>query len=252
MQITPSLMARTDAEVSEQLTFLKSLFTPVNILLHLDIMDGQFIPSNTPSDYSKIIDQNITFDVHLMAANPSELLDKLPQTKIRYVYCHAELELPIIEKFFSDCLERHLTPGLAINPETSISILDSFFPLSFLIPTQSCIGVGTNQGSTNNDVDSRFRGNDKLERALPATSYNLQAILLMSVVPGDSGREFDPNVVGKINQIKSEHPEIFITVDGGINRETISKISKADFAVAHNAIFKAENPKKEFELLQST
>jgi ribulose-phosphate 3-epimerase len=250
MEITPSLMARTNVEVSEQLTFLKSLYTPVisnralralsscrmglmrdpvgieqnkiirntqndkNIVLHLDIMDGQFIPSNTPMDYSQIADPEITFDVHLMASNPSALLEKLPQTKIRYVYCHAELSQNIIDQFVADCLSRNLPPGLALNPET---------------PTNRI----------------------PFDISLPATSYKLPAILLMSVVPGDSGRAFDPNVVAKIEQIKSTHPDIFVTVDGGINRETIKEISKADCAVAHNAIFKAESPKKEFELLQS-
>lgn len=242
MQITPSLMVRSEAEISEQLTFLKSLYTETShpefisgsksnkseipsqvhsdnrIYLHLDIMDGQFIPATTPLDYSSITDMSLTFDVHMMAKDPSALLAKLPKAKFRYVFCHAELEQDVIDQFFADCIDKGIYPGLAVNPETT------FEKIPFI--------------------------NLLTDYELPIMKYPSAAILLMSVTPGDSGRQFDPNVVAKINQIKSSHPDIFVTVDGGINSDTIKQIFKADCAVAHNAIFNAKDPQKEFELLQ--
>ena len=90
--------------------------------------------------------------------------------------------------------------GIAINPDTSLSVLDDV-------------------------VDE------------------IDLILLMSVYPGFGGQEFIEDTIEKIQAArelidKQEH-KIYLEVDGGINTETISRVSMAgaDVFVAGSAIF---------------
>ena len=90
--------------------------------------------------------------------------------------------------------------GIAINPDTSLSVLDDII----------------------NEID---------------------LILLMSVYPGFGGQEFIEDTIEKIqaarNLIDKQDHKIYLEVDGGINNETISRVSKAgaDVFVAGSAIF---------------
>jgi len=66
---------------------------------------------------------------------------------------------------------------------------------------------------------------------------------LMSVYPGFGGQEFIEDTIEKIqaarNLIDKQDHKIYLEVDGGINKETISRVSKAgaDVFVAGSAIF---------------
>ena len=71
----------------------------------------------------------------------------------------------------------------------------------------------------------------------------IDLILLMSVYPGFGGQEFIEDTIEKISEAKKlidqQDHQIFLEVDGGINNETISRVSKAgaNVFVAGSAIF---------------
>ena len=71
----------------------------------------------------------------------------------------------------------------------------------------------------------------------------IDLILLMSVYPGFGGQEFIEDTIEKIQAarklIDKQDHKIYLEVDGGINNETISRVSKAgaDVFVAGSAIF---------------
>ena len=71
----------------------------------------------------------------------------------------------------------------------------------------------------------------------------IDLILLMSVYPGFGGQEFIEDTIEKISEAKKlidqQDHKIFLEVDGGINNETISRVSKAgaNVFVAGSAIF---------------
>jgi len=56
---------------------------------------------------------------------------------------------------------------------------------------------------------------------------DLDLVLLMTVVPGQYGAAFVPEVVEKIKEIHSKKPDLVIEVDGSINADTINKVREA-------------------------
>ena len=78
----------------------------------------------------------------------------------------------------------------------------------------------------------------------------IDLILLMSVYPGFGGQEFIEDTIEKIAEAKKiidqQDQQIFLEVDGGINNETISKVSKAgaNVFVAGSAIFGSSDYEK--------
>jgi ribulose-phosphate 3-epimerase len=78
----------------------------------------------------------------------------------------------------------------------------------------------------------------------------LDSILLMSVKAGRSGQQFDPQVIGKIKQLRGicgKHTEII--VDGGINLETGRLCLKSGASCLAVNSFLWENPEKHWVLL---
>jgi ribulose-phosphate 3-epimerase len=78
----------------------------------------------------------------------------------------------------------------------------------------------------------------------------IDLILLMSVYPGFGGQEFIEDTIEKIAEAKKiidqQDQQIFLEVDGGINNETIAKVSKAgaNVFVAGSAIFGSSDYEK--------
>jgi len=77
---------------------------------------------------------------------------------------------------------------------------------------------------------------------------DLDLVLLMTVNPGFGGQRFIPNVLPKINMLKSwaqeRKPELYIEVDGGINQDTapLAVEAGANVLVAGAAVFGHPNP----------
>jgi ribulose-phosphate 3-epimerase len=61
---------------------------------------------------------------------------------------------------------------------------------------------------------------------------------------GSQGQPFDERVIERIKSIKSEYPNLPITIDGSVNKETIAKLvaAGADRFICGSAIVKAESP----------
>jgi 23S rRNA (adenine2503-C2)-methyltransferase len=60
-----------------------------------------------------------------------------------------------------------------------------------------------------------------------AYTSDKSAVIMMSVIPGASGNPFKPDAVERIAEFKKAHPNIEITVDGGINDKNIAAVKKA-------------------------
>jgi ribulose-phosphate 3-epimerase len=70
-------------------------------------------------------------------------------------------------------------------------------------------------------------------------------VLLMSVVPGAAGQSFLPASVQRLHWIKTQYPDVVVSIDGGINCHTIGHVKEADIFVAGSAIFSPEEKKKD-------
>lgn len=181
--------------------------------IHIDVMDGKFVPNTSFEDMGVIRGINMVtkykMDVHLMVDNPLEYINNLNNMNIEYITIHLEIDKNI-KYLISKIKELGYKVGLSIKPNTSVIDLKPYL----------------------NDIDM---------------------VLLMSVEPGMGGQSFIENTTTKIKElkdlIKETNKDILIEVDGGINNETISKIKDIDIAVVGSYITKSDNYYKQVEEL---
>ncbi|MEM8947168.1 MAG: ribulose-phosphate 3-epimerase [Planctomycetota bacterium] len=171
--------------------------------LHLDVMDGHFVPNMTygltmVSTLRRLTD--LPLDVHLMISNPQDYVSRYVEAGSDLVTIHAEAvgdPRPLLEEIRS----LGAGAGLAINPPTSVESIDAALPLCDLVLAMSVMpGFG---GQEFNDVAL-----DKL-------------------------RDLRSKV--------SDH--VLLEVDGGVNAETIAACSEAgaQLLVVGSAIFRADD-----------
>lgn len=74
-------------------------------------------------------------------------------------------------------------------------------------------------------------------------TMDVDMVLCMTVHPGKGGQPFIPEVLEKIRSIRSQHPDVSIQVDGGINVETAQRCiaAGADNLVIGSALFAAQD-----------
>jgi ribulose-phosphate 3-epimerase len=161
--------------------------------LHLDIMDGHFVPNiSFGPDVVKTlrpIVRKMEFDVHLMCSRPEILLEPFAKAGADRITIHVELGeavVPLVWKIRA--LGKKV--GLAINPPTQIGVLEPF-----------------------------------LKQVQP------DLVLVMTVVPGFGGQPFIHEALTKVQQAAEWRRELNldyrIQVDGGINFQTAVECAKA-------------------------
>lgn len=201
--IAPSILAADFMNLASEVSALKN---GKDIWLHLDVMDGHFVPNLTfgipiIKQLSKITD--IPLDVHLMVTNPKFHITELKDVNIENITFHIEAESQPLElvKFAKESFP---SVGISIKPKTEVKELN----LELL--------------------------------------KELDLILVMSVEPGFGGQKFMPNSLDKIKElvkIREENGFHFqIQIDGGINDETslLAREAGAQNLVAGSYIFKNE------------
>jgi len=155
--------------------------------IHLDVMDGQFVPTKT-FDHNKIKELRpltvIPFDSHLMISEPVKHVKDYVEAGSDIITVHAEVCDESSFGEIHDLLKQNqVGVGLAINPDTDLPQWSYKF-----LPT-------------------------------------LDQIIVMSVVPGKSGQKYIPEThekMTKLNSILNEHKFTgYIEADGGVNLENI-------------------------------
>lgn len=93
--------------------------------LHIDIMDGQFVPNFTlGTDYCKILKQNtsIPLDIHLMLEDPENKIDWFPIGEGDYVSVHVE-STRHLQRVLTQIRAKGGKPMVAINPATPLEMI---------------------------------------------------------------------------------------------------------------------------------
>lgn len=96
-------------------------------LLHVDVMDGSFVPNYTlGTDFVKAIKSktDIPLDIHLMIDNPENKLDWFEFGENDYVSVHYEATKHL-HKAVAEIKKRNAKAMVAINPATPISVLEN-------------------------------------------------------------------------------------------------------------------------------
>ena len=189
-------------------------------MLHIDVMDGIFVPPLTIGDVvvkslRNHIGNNIdiVFDTHLMVSNPSEkLIENFADAGSDYISVHIESGCDV-KAALRQIRSLGCKAGLAINPPTPIEAAFEF-----------------------------------IESA--------DMFIIMSVNPGYGGQAFIPESVDKIAALRAEAKrrgiDVLIEVDGGVNDKTAPDVIKAgaDILVAGTYLFNSADMKAAVDTLR--
>ena len=95
--------------------------------LHIDVMDGQFVPSismGIPVIESLRRTTDMFFDVHIMALDPTPLIEDFVKAGANLITVHAEA-CPNLDRTLRLIREKGCKAGVAINPATSVQVLEN-------------------------------------------------------------------------------------------------------------------------------
>ncbi|MEX1009591.1 MAG: ribulose-phosphate 3-epimerase [Acidimicrobiia bacterium] len=117
MKLAPSILSADFAELAAEVDRVKEAAD----LLHVDVMDGHFVPNLTigPVVVSALRKHTELFlDCHLMVDNPQVLLEAFAEAGADRCIVHVELGDP--RPLFDELRERNVGVGLVLNPETPV------------------------------------------------------------------------------------------------------------------------------------
>ncbi len=209
----PSLLSADFARIGEQIASVQIAGAQ---FLHLDIMDGQFVPNLTwgpkiVGDLRKL--SPLVFDAHLMIVEPERYVDEFIDAGCDRVTFHLEATCHA-QRLLTRIRERGAKPGLAICPQTPVAMLQDVIGECSTVLVMS--------------VNPGFSGQRFIER-----SY-------------DKIREARA-------LIDMEKPDCLIEVDGGVGESNAKALvdAGADVLVMGSTLFDAADPGAELRRIRS-
>lgn len=201
--LAPSILSADIANLSEQIKLVEKNGAD---WIHCDIMDGHFVPNIT---FGPVLVEaarrstDLPLDVHLMIKNPDNFLEDFKNAGADIISVHYE-EVVHLNRTISKIKELGAKAGVVINPSTPVSMVKDI-------------------------------------------AEYIDLLLIMTVNPGFGGQSFISNSERRISEAVKLRAELkadfLIEVDGGVNKNTITKIKNAgcDVFVAGSSIFKAKD-----------
>jgi ribulose-phosphate 3-epimerase len=122
VKIAPSVLSADFGVLAEEIAKVE----PEADLLHVDVMDGHFVPNLTigPLVVEAIHRRTrVPLDVHLMIQNPDRYIAAFAQAGASYLSVHAEV-CPHLHRTIQQIREAGVKPGVALNPSTSLHAVE--------------------------------------------------------------------------------------------------------------------------------
>lgn len=212
--IAPSILSSDFGKIYESIELINKSEAD---WIHCDVMDGRFVPNITfgfpvLSAVKRVAQKPL--DVHLMIVEPEKYLVDFKKAGAEILTVHIEVS-PHLHRTINGIRELGMSPGVAINPHTSIELLNEIISEIDLVCLMS--------------VNPGFGGQKFIEN----TYSKIERLK---------------------NLIISKNSKAKIEIDGGVDFNNVSKLIKAgaDVLVAGNTVFGAKNPEEAISKLKNS
>ncbi|MBQ2029419.1 MAG: ribulose-phosphate 3-epimerase [Bacteroidaceae bacterium] len=182
---------------------------------HLDVMDGVFVPNISfgfPVMQAMARVAKKPLDVHLMIVQPEKFISQVRDLGARVMNVHQEA-CPHLHRVLQQIRQAGMLSGVTLNPATPLQTVE-----------------------------------DVLQEA--------DIVMLMSVNPGFGGQTFIERTLDRTRRLREmidrQGASTLIEIDGGVNRHNAATLYQAgaDILVAGNAVFKADDPLAEIDIIK--
>ena len=204
VKIAPSVLSADFGALAEEIAKVETAAD----LLHVDVMDGHFVPNLTIGPF--VVEAihkrtRVPLDVHLMIQNPERYISAFAKAGATYLTVHAEV-CPHLHRTIQQIREAGMKPGVALNPSTSLHTVENVLDQVDLILIMS--------------VNPGFGG----QSFIPFVLKKIE----------EMGR-----------RLQRTEPRPELEVDGGLKLENCRAVAKAGatILVAGSAIFGSPDPR---------
>lgn len=202
--IAPSVLSADFSRIEQQVKMITEAGAD---LLHLDVMDGHFVPNITfgpkmVADIRKLT--NLPLDVHLMISEPEKYVNEFAKAGADWISVHYEAS-DHLNRLVQQVKDAGAKAGVVVNPATNVNVLEEILPYADFILLMS--------------VNPGFGG----QKFIESSTEKAKKLSAM---------------------IQSSGNKAFIEMDGGIGTGNIKMLSDAgvNVFVAGNSVFGSKDP----------
>lgn len=212
MKVAPSLLSCNFAEMGKEVIRVDKAGAD---LIHLDVMDGHFVPNLTigPAIIKAVRPYTkLPFDVHLMIDYPLDYVDQFADAGADIITFHLEAKSDPVQTI-DKIISRGIKPGVVIKPNTPAETVFPYLDKVYMVLVMT--------------VEPGFGGQSFMEDMMP-------------------------KVTAIKEEIQKRGLEVLVEVDGGISEKTVGAASDAgaDICVSGTGVFKADDMEQAIKKLK--